>query len=101
VAAWEFIKCATASEAQVSWARDTQAQPTNLKAATDPSLLADPAWAVVDKALRTSSGGGVYIPKYPNWTEQLAQRWDMVWRGELTPAQMLSEAQEAVEEAVN
>ena len=39
-AAWEFIKCATGAEAQASWARDTQAQPTNLQAATDPVLLA-------------------------------------------------------------
>ena len=27
-AAWEFIKCATGREAQVSWARDTAAIPT-------------------------------------------------------------------------
>jgi multiple sugar transport system substrate-binding protein len=98
-AAWEFIKCATASEGQVSWARDTQAQPTNLKAATDPSLLADPAWEVVDRALKTSTGG-VYVSKYPNWIEQLNQRWEMVWRGDLTPAQMLDEAQQAVVDAL-
>jgi multiple sugar transport system substrate-binding protein len=98
-AAWEFIKCATSSEAQVSWARDTQAQPTNLKAGTDPTLLSDPAWGIVDKALKTSTGG-VYLPKYPTWTEQLNQRWDMVWRGDLTPAQMLDEAQQAVEESM-
>ena len=98
-AAWEFIKCATSSEAQVSWARDTEAQPTNLKAATDPSLLADPLWQVVDEALKTSSGG-IYVGKYPNWTEQLTQRWEMVWRGDLTPQQMLDEAQKAVMEAI-
>lgn len=96
-AAWEFIKCATSSEAQVSWARDTQAQPTNLQAATDPSLMADPAWQIVDQALQTSTGG-VYVSRYPNWIEQLTQRWEMVWRGELSAAQMLSEAQRAVEE---
>jgi multiple sugar transport system substrate-binding protein len=99
-AAWEFIKCASTSEAQVSWARDTQAQPTNLKATSDPALLADPAWQVVDEALKTSTGG-VYVNEYPNWAEQLNQRWEMVWRGELTPAQMLDEAQKAVEEALN
>ncbi|MGE5601720.1 MAG: ABC transporter substrate-binding protein [Nitrososphaerales archaeon] len=98
-AAWEFIKCATSSESQVSWARDTQAQPTNLKAATDPSLLADPNWQIVDRALQSSTGG-VYVSKYPNWTEQLMQRWELVWRGELPPAQMLGEAQKAVEEAL-
>lgn len=98
-AAWEFIKCATSSEGQVSWARDTEAQPTNLKAATDPSLLADPNWQIVDQALKTSTGG-VYVDKYPNWTEQLTQRWEMVWRGDLTPQQMLDEAQKAVVEAL-
>lgn len=98
-AGWEFIKCATSSAAQVSWARDTQAQPTNLKAATDPSLLADPAWEVVDGALQTSTGG-IYVTRYPNWNEQLSQRWEMVWRNRLTPAQMLNEAQRAVEEAI-
>lgn len=98
-AAWEFIKCATSSQGQVSWARDTQAQPTNLKAATDPSLLADPAWDIVDRALQTSTGG-VYVTRYPNWNEQLNQRWEMVWRGELAPAQMLNEAQRAIKEAV-
>ncbi len=98
-AAWEFIKCATSSEGQISWARDTQAQPTNLKAATDPTLLADPNWQIVDHALQTSTGG-VYVSKYPNWNEQLIQRWEQVWRGKLTPAQMLGEAQKAVVEAL-
>jgi multiple sugar transport system substrate-binding protein len=98
-AAWEFIKCATGAEGQASWARDTQAQPTNLKAATDPVLLADPAWQVVDAALKTSTGG-VYVSKYPNWAEQLTQRWEQVWLGNLTPQQMLDEAQAAVEAAV-
>jgi multiple sugar transport system substrate-binding protein len=95
-AAWEFIKCATGAEAQASWARDTQAQPTNLMAARDPVLLADPAWQIVDQALRTSTGG-YFVARYPNWAEQLAQRWELVWRGELTPQQMLDEAQAAVQ----
>ena len=98
-AAWEFIKCATGAEAQASWARDTQAQPTNLKAAKDPALLADPAWRIVDEALQTSTGG-VYVAKYPIWAEQLEQRWEIVWTGELTPQQMLDEAQAAVESAL-
>jgi multiple sugar transport system substrate-binding protein len=98
-AAWEFIKCATGPEAQASWARDTQAQPTNLKAATDPVLLADPAWQIVDQALKTSTGG-VYVAKYPNWAEQLTQRWEQVWLGQLSPQQMLDEVQAAVEAAV-
>ncbi|MCU0509753.1 MAG: ABC transporter substrate-binding protein [Anaerolineae bacterium] len=98
-AAWEFIKCATGAEGQASWARDTQAQPTNLKAATDPVLLADPLWQVVDDALETSTGG-VYVAKYPNWAEQLTQRWEQVWLGNLSPQQMLDEAQAAVEAAV-
>ncbi len=37
-AAWEFIKCMTGAEGQASWARDTQAQPTQSDAAKDPVL---------------------------------------------------------------
>jgi multiple sugar transport system substrate-binding protein len=98
-AAWEFIKCMTGAEGQASWARDTQAQPTNLAAAKDPILSAHPMWPVVDKALATSTGG-VYVTKYPNWGEQLGQRWEAVWKGEMPAQQALDEAQAAVEAAV-
>ncbi len=98
-AAWEFIKCATGAQAQASWARDTQAQPTNVVAASDPILSANPLWQVVDDALAVSTGG-VYVPKYPNWTEQLNQRWERVWLGELSPQQALDEAQQAVLDAI-
>jgi multiple sugar transport system substrate-binding protein len=98
-AAWEFIKCATAAEAQTSWARDTQAQPTNIIAAQDPVLNAMPLWGIIDTALSTSTGG-VYVPKYPNWTEQLNLRWESVWKGDLTPQQALDEAQQAVLDVV-
>jgi multiple sugar transport system substrate-binding protein len=94
-AAWEFIKCATGHAGQASWARDTQAQPTNLRAASDPILLADPNWHIAADALQTSTGG-VLVPGYPNWQEQLSQRWERVWLGELTPQQALDEAQAAV-----
>jgi multiple sugar transport system substrate-binding protein len=95
-AAWEFIKCATGYWGQASWARDTQAQPTNLRAASDPILLSDPSWQVATEALKTSTGG-VYVPAYPNWQEQLGQRWEKIWLGELTPQQALDEAQAAVQ----
>jgi multiple sugar transport system substrate-binding protein len=98
-AAWEFIKCMTSAEGQSSWARDTQAQPTNLEAARDPILLSNPLWAVVDESLQTSTGG-VFVPEYPNWNEQLDQRYERVWLGEITPQQALDEAQEAVEQAL-
>ncbi|MGC9468496.1 MAG: ABC transporter substrate-binding protein [Anaerolineae bacterium] len=99
-AAWEFIKCATGPEAQASWARDTQAQPTNIVAAEDPILAAaNPLWEVVDDALAVSTGG-VYVSEYPNWTEQLNQRWELVWTGELTPEEALTQAQEAVMEEI-
>lgn len=99
-AAWEFIKCATSAEGQASWARDTQAQPTNLMAATDPVLLSNPLWAVVDQALQVSTGG-VYVPDYPNWGQELDTRFEKVWNGELTPQQALDEAQQAVVDMIN
>jgi len=98
-AAWEFIKCMTGPEGQASWARDTQAQPTNLAAAVDPVLLANPNWAVVDQALQVSTGG-VYVSKYPNWGEQLDLVYEKVWSGEMTPQEALDAAQAAVEAAL-
>jgi multiple sugar transport system substrate-binding protein len=98
-AAWEFIKCMSGPEGQSSWARDTQAQPTNLMAANDPVLLSNPNWAVVDQALQVSTGG-VYVPAYPNWNEQLDAVLEQVWTGELTPQEALDTAQAGVEAAL-
>jgi ABC-type glycerol-3-phosphate transport system substrate-binding protein len=53
----------------------------------------------VDDALAVSTGG-VYVSKYPNWTEQLNQRWEKVWSGELTAQEALDEAQQAVMDVV-
>jgi multiple sugar transport system substrate-binding protein len=98
-AAWEFMKCATGPEGQSSWARDTQAQPTNVTAAADPVLSGSPLWAIVDEALAVSTGG-VFLQDYPNWVEQLNQRWELIWTGELTAQEALDEAQAAVAEQV-
>ena len=99
-AAWEFIKCMSGAEGQASWARDTAAQPTNILAAQDPVLNAQPGWEVVDRALATSTGGNI-VPAYPNWGEQLGQRWESVWKGEMTAQQALDEAQQAVLDAID
>ncbi|HSJ53121.1 MAG TPA: ABC transporter substrate-binding protein [Anaerolineae bacterium] len=98
-AAWEWIKCATGAEGQASWARDTAAQPTNLVAAADPVLLAEPSWAVVEESLGHSTGG-VYVTGYPNWGEQLTQRQEAIWTGDMTAQEALDEAQAAVEAEV-
>ena len=95
-AAWEFIKCATGPEAQASWARDTYAMPANQAAANDPVLLADPNWKFFVSAMGYSSGGTFY-PAYPNWKEQLEQRYEQIWNGELQPQQALDEAQKAID----
>jgi hypothetical protein len=42
----------------------------------------------------------VFVQDYPNWTEQLAQRWEQIWTGELTAQEALDEAQAAVAEQV-
>ena len=98
-AAWEFIKCMSSAEGQSSWARDTQDQPPHVQAARDPVVVANPLWKVVDQALSVSTGG-VFVPKYSNWGEQIQQREEKVWLGELTPQQALDEAQAAVEAAL-
>jgi multiple sugar transport system substrate-binding protein len=99
-AAWEFIKCATGPDAQASWARDTYSMPANQVAAKDPVLLADPRWQFYVEAMNHTSGG-VYLPQYPNWKEQLEQRYEKIWTGELTAKAALDEAQQAVEAQVN
>lgn len=99
-AAWEFIKCATSPDAQSSWARDTYAMPANQVAAKDPVLAADPRWQFFVEAMDHTTGG-VYLPQYPNWKEQLEQRYEKVWTGELTAKAALDEAQAAVEAQVN
>lgn len=95
-AAWEFIKCATGPEAQSSWARDTYAMPANMTAANDPVLTADPRWQTFLNAMEYTSGGN-YLAAYPNYKEQLDQRYERVWSGELEPKAALDEAQQAVE----
>ena len=95
-AAWEFIKCATGPEAQASWARDTYAMPANQSAANDPVLLADPNWQFFVEAMEYSEGG-VFVPDYPNWDQELGNRYEQVWTGEMEPQAMLEEAQQAVQ----
>jgi multiple sugar transport system substrate-binding protein len=98
--AWELIKCASGKEGSLSWSRDTYAMSANIEAANDPALGADPVWKFFLKAMDYSTGGN-YLEKYPNWGEQLGQRYEKVWKGELTAEQALQEAQAAVEAEVN
>jgi multiple sugar transport system substrate-binding protein len=98
-AAWEFIKCATGPEAQASWARDTYAMPANQAAAKDPTLLADPNWQMFVDAMSYTTGGN-YLPQYPNWGQELGNRYEKVWTGELSPQDALQQAQQAVEAKV-
>lgn len=98
-AAWEFIKCATGPDGQASWARDTQAQPTNIAAATDPVVQAMPQWQVVDEALATSTGGNS-LDAYPEWIRHVDERWPQVWSGELTAQEALDAAQAEIEQAL-
>ncbi len=94
--AWEFIKCATSPEAQTSWARDTYAMPANMASAKDPVLLADPNWKFFVDAMSYSTGG-VFLKEYPNWNQELSNRYEKVWTGQLSPKDALDQAQNAVE----
>jgi multiple sugar transport system substrate-binding protein len=98
-AAWEFIKCATSPAAQVSWARDTYAMPSDQQAAQDPILMADPVWEFFVQAMETSTSGE-FVSGYSNWKEQLDQRYDAVWQGDTDPAEALQDAQAAVDETI-
>ncbi len=97
--AWEFIKCASGYDANVSWARDTNAIPTFRAAAYDPLLMAEPIWAFFVNSMEY----GVttpYVPEYGNWYgDTLDQMQEDVWNGALSAEDMLSEAQARVDEA--
>ncbi len=99
-AAWEFIKCATAPEAQASWAQDTYSLPANQEAASDPVLHADPTWQLFVDAMEYTNGS-VFVSKYPLWLEQLDMRYEAIWRGEVTPVRALEEAQQIIERELN
>jgi multiple sugar transport system substrate-binding protein len=98
-AAWEFIKCATSPAAQVSWARDTYAIPSDIAAASDPLLMVDPEWQFFVTAMEYSTAGA-FVPAYSGWREQLQQRLEPVWRGELSIEDALAEAQAAIDAVI-
>ena len=94
--AWEFIKCATGPEGAASWSRDTSAMSANIIAAQDPSLMGDPRWRFFLNAMKYSQGREV-IPKYPNFGEQVDQRTEKLYKGDLDPKQALADAQQAID----
>ncbi|MFP4344895.1 MAG: ABC transporter substrate-binding protein [Anaerolineales bacterium] len=98
-AAWELIKCLTGPEAQMSWTRDTSSIPTNEEAARHPVLMADPYWEAIIENMQWSQGSE-YVSEYPNWGEQLWQRYEAIWTGEMKPAEAMEEAQEAINEVM-
>jgi multiple sugar transport system substrate-binding protein len=97
-AAWEFIKCATAPEAQASWARDTYSMPANREAASDPILLADPSWQLFVDAMSYTRAGNT--PTYSAWNSELEKRAEDVWTGKVSPEEALQQAQQAILEAM-
>lgn len=100
-AAWEFIKCATGVPAQTSWARDTYAMPTRPEAARAPELTADPNWEMFISAIESvDAENNTFVAPYPNWTSELANRYEEVWRGNLTPEAMAEAAQEAIDQQI-
>ena len=95
-AAWEFIKCASSIPAQVSWSRDTYAIPSTVAAARNPELTADPNWNFFVDAMEVSSSLP-FVPSYPNWMQELNNRYEQIWTGELTVEEALEQAQQAID----
>ncbi|MDQ3928802.1 MAG: ABC transporter substrate-binding protein, partial [Chloroflexota bacterium] len=96
-AAWEFIKCASGKEGAASWSRDTYAMAANIEAANDPVLGSDPIWKFFLSAMEYSTAG-TYLEAYPNWEEQLSQRYEKFWKGEITAEQLLQEAEQGIKD---
>jgi multiple sugar transport system substrate-binding protein len=100
-AAWEFIKCATGTEGMSSWARDTYAMPSNLVAAKDPVLLADPNWQFMLNAMNYSTPIGVrFVKEYANWGEQIDKVENDILQGKLDAKAGLDQAQKAIDAEV-
>ena len=98
-AAWEFIKCAASGPGQVSWARDTYSIPSDIAAARDPVLMADPSWSFFIDAMEV--GVNIpFVPAYSNWIEQLNTRLESVWTGDVSVEEALSEAQQDIDSTV-
>jgi len=95
-AAWEFIKCATGPEAQASWARDTYSMPARPAAAQDPILTVDPNWQLFVDQMEVTKVNP-FVPDYPNWEQELGNRYEKIWTGETPVQQALDEAQQAVQ----
>jgi multiple sugar transport system substrate-binding protein len=95
-AAWEVIKCITGPAGQASWSRDTYAIPTNQAAASDAILLADPYWGIIMEVMEHSQGS-VYVPEYPNFTQEINTRYEQVWTGQLTAEEAAQQAQQEIE----
>jgi multiple sugar transport system substrate-binding protein len=98
-AAWEFIKCMGSPQGQASWARDTYATPSNLEAINDPVLMADPNWQFIVNAMDISSTSE-FVTGYPNYMEQINQRQESIFRGDVPVEQALEEAQAAVDQTI-
>ena len=95
-AAWEFIKCATGPDGQASWARDTYSMPARVEAASDPVLTADPNWQLFVDQMEVTKVNP-FVPEYPNWEQELGNRYEKMWTGELSVQEALDEAQQAVQ----
>jgi multiple sugar transport system substrate-binding protein len=97
-AAWEFIKCATNTPAQISWARDTYAIPNGPASANAPELMADPNWPMFIEAIESvPADNSTFVAAYPNWQSELANRFESIWTGQVTPEQAMEEAQQAID----
>jgi multiple sugar transport system substrate-binding protein len=86
-------------QGQASWARDTYATPSSLEAINDPVLMADPNWQFIVNAMDISSTSE-FVTGYPNYMEQINQRQESIFRGDIPVEQALEEAQAAVDQTI-
>ena len=101
-AAWEFIKCMSGDEAQISWARDTYAIPTRIDAARSPELTADENWDFfIDIIQEVNPNNVTFVPEFPNWKDEtLGRMYDELWRGDVTVEQGLGQAQQEINQTL-
>jgi maltose-binding protein MalE len=68
----------------------------NTIAAKDPALMGDPRWQFFLKAMDYSHGADI-VPKYPNWTTEIDQRREAIFKGEKPAKAALDEAQQVID----
>lgn len=100
-AAVDFAAFMTQYEGATAYSKVFSTTMTNNQAreefiASQADALCDNYWDVVEEAMKTTIMMDV-VPAYPDWSSKLSNAWNLMFKGDLTPAEALQQAQEEIE----